>query len=141
MRDQGIEAVALLQGGVYVIGLVGVLAAAGGVAVALMLKGRRKSPSEKERERRLMVNTVGRICDGSLVEITDYRDASGRLVRHLHYSYVVGGVEYAAAQDISALRSLVQQEKCSEGVPTSVKYDPQNPSNSIVICELWSGLR
>ena len=131
----------MLQTSAYLIGVAGMLAAAGGVAVALMLRGRRKSPAEKERERRLKVNTVGRICDGSLVEITDYRDANGRLVRHLHFRYTVAGVEYAAAQDISALRSLVQHEKCSEGVPTSVKYDPQNPSNSIVICELWSGLR
>ena len=125
----------------YMAGLISAAVVAGGVALGLLLKSRGKSAAEKERERRLRVNALGRICDGSIVEVTENRDPGGRPVRHLHYHYSVGGVTYSAAQDISVLRSLVQTEKCSDGMPASVKYDPQNPSNSIVICELWSGLR
>lgn len=124
--------------------MVGVLtaaAAASAAALALFLRSRRKTPAERERQRRLKVNALGRICDASIVEVRDHYDDTGRPVRHIHYLYTVGGVTYNAAQDISALRSLVQSNRVLEGSPTSVKYDPHNPSNSIVICELWSGLR
>ena len=128
------------SGALYMAGLISV-AVAGGVALGLVLKRRRKSAAEKERERRLRVNAIGRICDGTIVELADSRDSAGKLVRHLHYHYSVAGATYSAAQDISLLRGLAPTDKCSEGVPASVKYDQQNPSNSIVICELWSGLR
>ncbi len=116
-------------------------AAAAGAALTLFFKSRRKSAAEKERERRLKINAIGRICDASILEVTDSRGPGGKLALHLHYYYSVNGVTYTAAQDISALRALVETDKCSEGVPASIKYDAQNPSNSIILCELWSGLR
>lgn len=122
-----------------ILALVTASIAAGGVALGLSLR-RRQSAAERERARRLRVNAIGRICDGSIVEVTERMDG-GSPVRLLHFSYSVGGVTYSAAQDISTLRHVVHIENCSEGVPASVKYDPQNPSNSIVVCELWSGLR
>src|ERR1035438_8335018 len=30
---------------------------------------------------------------------------------------------------------------CRLGLPTSVKYDPHNPGNSLVVSESWMGLR
>ena len=99
----------------------------------------RKSPAERERERRLRINAIGRICDGTIVEVTEL-EQSGRRLRLLRYDYSVAGVTYSAAQDISALRHMAEAEKFSEGLLASVKYDPQNPLDSIVVCELWTGL-
>ena len=111
---------------------------AGGLALGLSLRSR-KSPAERERERRLRINAIGRICDGTIVDVTEV-EQSGRRIRLLHYDYSVAGVTYSAAQDISAVRHMAEAEKFSEGLLASVKYDPQNPLDSIVVCELWTGL-
>jgi hypothetical protein len=50
-------------------------------------------------------------------------------------------VTYHTAQDITGLESQVKIERLVTGYPTSVKYDPANPSDSIVVADDWSGLR
>jgi hypothetical protein len=91
----------------------------------------RISPDEKERRRRLMLLSAGKMGDANLVDIQE-----GLLV----YSYAVGGVEYTASQDVSSLKSFVPGDVASLG-SICVKYDPRNPANSIVLAEEWSGLR
>lgn len=113
--------------------LVSLAAVAG---LLLWLRSRRKSPEELERLRRLAVHERGRLADGELLDGPEAPPA-GHLV---YYTYRASGVEYTAAQDISALGSFVQPAQCRPGSITSVKYDPKVPSNSIVICEEWSGL-
>ncbi len=105
-------------------------------AVAVMLRRARKSPEEKERERRLQLNVKGRITDASLLRLLD---REGR--RLVFYQYSVARVTYQASQDITTLLPLVRLDGACEGLPASVKYDPLNPSDSIVVCEAWSGLR
>ena len=110
------------------------------VALALWIRGRRKSAAERERERRLAINASGRITDGILVEgeitANDELTTSGLLF----YRYNAKGLEYSAAQDISALVHLTPPRSCLPGVPVQVKYHPQRPSDSISLCEQWSGL-
>jgi hypothetical protein len=110
------------------------------VGLALWIRGRRKSAAERERERRLAVNAKGRITDGILVEaevvVNDEQTTSGLLF----YRYNAKGLEYSAAQDISGLVHLTPPESCQPGVPVQVKYHPQRPSDSIILCEQWSGL-
>ena len=55
------------------------------------------------------------------------------------YEYSVSQVTYNAGQDLSTLPDIRLEPPC-EGLPARVKYDPQNPSDSIVVCEKWSGL-
>jgi hypothetical protein len=50
-------------------------------------------------------------------------------------------VEYTACQDLADLQSLLPSDRWSAIGPASIKYDPRNPANSIVLCEEWSGLR
>jgi len=101
-------------------------------AVYLLLRWRRK-PKDKEKRRRLMVNQFGRIGDAT---ITDMQGDT------LFYSYSVAGVTYTASQDIAALRDQMPVEvERLIGRAASLKYTPQNPANSILICEDWSGLR
>ena len=103
-------------------------------------KSRRLDPAEAERQRRLHINRVGRIVEGRVVELKD-EVADGQAPAYLLvYKYEVRGVEYQAAQDISFFRHRVDFKRLAAGQPTSVKYDPQNPTNSIVLCEDWSGL-
>ena len=59
----------------------------------------------------------------------------------LYYSYTVRRIEYAAAQDISAVRDRLPADPWVLIGSATVKYSPRNPANSIVVCEEWSGLR
>ncbi len=106
---------------------------------AVIILRRRKSPAEIERERRNLLNARGRLAEGALVQSMT-RD--GR--RLVLFQYSVGQVSYSAAQDISDIGGLGKTltfDGVCEGLPTRVKYDPQNPGNSIVVCESWNGLK
>jgi hypothetical protein len=90
----------------------------------------RVTPEERERARRAWLVSIGKMGDAVLVEVRD---------DHLFYSYFVRGVEYTASQDVSLLTGKVPADL--SGVRAlSVKYDPRNPANSIVVAEEWSGL-
>jgi hypothetical protein len=102
------------------------------VGVFIVLRMRRK-PKDKEKRRRLEVNLNGRLGDATILEITG--DA-------IFYEYSVRGITYTAAQDISKLRELIPGDpQRLIGLPASLKYAYQNPANSILLCEEWSGLR
>ena len=114
-----------------------------GTAALLLLLGlvwrwRRERPdaAELERRRRVHVHRVGRIADGRIVEVLDEAAQTGYM---LVYNYRVRGVEYQAAQDVAALRARLDLRRLAAGQPARVKYDPQNPTNSIVLAEEWSG--
>ena len=110
------------------------------MATAVGLRFRKKkSAAERERERRLAVNAIGRLTEGLLTE-SDSPAADSPGSHLLFYRYRAAGVEYSAAQDITSLRHVIPAGSCVPGRNATVKYDPHNPSNSILVCELWSGL-
>src|SRR6266567_3781379 len=43
--------------------------------------------------------------------------------------------------DVQELAAASNHHSCRLGLHTSVKYDPQNPGNSLVVSENWMGLR
>ena len=92
----------------------------------------RPTPAELERRRRAALHSRGKMGDATLLE---YRE------NVVFYSYAVRGVEYTASQDLSDLKPLLPADLWSAIGPASVKYDPRNPANSMVLCERWSGLR
>jgi hypothetical protein len=117
-----------------------------------------ENPEETERRRRLHLNQIGRIAEGQVVELVEHpaeprvtnkgifssrARPSGILgIRHfVSYSYAISGVTYHTAQDVTGLQSQVHFEKLVAGQPASVKYDPSNPSDSILVADDWSGLR
>lgn len=104
-----------------------------------MRRWRRKSPDEIERLRRLGVNECGRIGFGRIVELADPL-TDGPAGPILLYDYEVAGVTYEAAQDLSALPEIAAAAPFLPGQTTSVKYDPKQPTNSILACEVWSGI-
>ncbi|MGB7437034.1 MAG: DUF3592 domain-containing protein [Candidatus Acidiferrum sp.] len=114
-------------------------------------------PREAERKRRLHLNLVGRIAEGQVVDLNEEpvppEPQRGLLAhrarpivetrpRHMvSYSYSISGVTYHTAQDITGLESQVSFERLMAGQQASVKYDPSNPSDSILVADDWSGLR
>jgi hypothetical protein len=121
--------------------------AAGSVALialgaAFINRKSRKSPDQKERERRTRISVGGRITDGTVIDVHEVEPTPEHPESQLVvYQYDVAGVSYECSQDVTWLRHLVDLHSCRLGLPTSVKYDPQNPGNSIVIAEDWTGLR
>ena len=120
---------------------------------------RPRDPREVERRRRAYLNQVGRIVEGHIMEITETPPrettsaSSSRLRRKTDvptdgdgkrslvvYSYSIRGVTYETAQDVTGMEERACLEKIVAGQPASVKYDPANPSNSILIADDWSGL-
>jgi hypothetical protein len=58
----------------------------------------------------------------------------------LHYRYDIAGVTYECAQDLIYLKDSIAVDPSVLGMPASVRYDPKNPANSIIVAETWSGL-
>ena len=105
-----------------------------GLSGLVLWVARRKAltPEKREHRRRLAVNLAGRIGDALVTEATE--DA-------LYYTYSVRGVQYAASQDISALRDRLPASPERLIGMAGMKYATRNPANSILICEEWTGLR
>lgn len=110
---------------------------AGAWLIIRVRRWRRKSPGEIERQRRWGLNRHGRITAGHILEVVE-PDRSRKLIL---FQYEVAGVSYEAAQDISALPGLASNTHGLAGQAASVKYDPKQPTNSIVACEDWSGIK
>ena len=114
----------------------------GAAAVAYaLLRRKTKTPEELERQRRAWLNGVGRITDGTVIDVQEIVPDNHHPATMLIYKYDVAGVSYEASQDVTYLRQWINLHSCRLGLPTSVKYDPHNPGNSMVISEGWIGLR
>jgi hypothetical protein len=123
--------------------LYSIVLAAIAMAVVLyaLLRRKSKNADDVERERRTWLNTVGRITDGTVIDVQEITTAVNRPATMLIYQYDVAGVSYEASQDVTYLRQWINLHSCRLGLPTSVKYDSRNPGNSMVIAEGWMGLR
>jgi len=118
------------------------LGAAGLAAASYALFWRKsKTPEDVERHRRTWLNEIGRITDGTVIDVQEITPNAHRAATMLIYKYDVAGVSYEASQDVTYLRQWINLHSCRLGLPTSVKYDPHNPGNSMVIAEGWMGLR
>ncbi len=99
------------------------------IFIALRVRG---SPEKREQRRRLAVHRLGRLGDALITEATGDT---------LYYSYSIRGVQYTASQDITSLRERLPAEPERLIGVASLKYSPNNPANSILVCEEWSGIR
>ena len=120
------------------------LVAAGGVALLgayALLRRKPKTPTNRARARKWLEGT-GRITDGTVIDVQELAEASNyHAAIMLIYKYDVAGVSYECSQDVTYLRHWINLHSCRLGLHTSVKYDPQNPGNSLVVSENWMGLR
>lgn len=112
--------------------IIGAVSSAGlALAAVVIICKRRLTPVEKERRRRAVLNRGRRTVEGFVTE------SAADLI---HYQYELRGVTYFASQDVSALHACLPADPTRLIGAVSVKYDPKNPANSIVLCEDWSGL-
>jgi hypothetical protein len=128
------------------------------VGIIFWLRRKPEDESEIERQRRAYLNRVGRIVEGQVLEVVNFQGDSqqarnsGRFSKRtatglangkqklLYYTYSISGVTYETAQDITGLEEQAHLGRVIAGQPASVKYDPSNPSNSILLADDWSGL-
>ncbi|MGC2721431.1 MAG: DUF3592 domain-containing protein [Candidatus Acidiferrales bacterium] len=128
------------------------------VTLAFWLRRKPQDSLDRERERCAYLNRVGRIVEGQIIEVADHAppaseagaakkfqkratSAHGNGTRKLlYYSYSISGVTYETAQDVTGLEIRAQLSRVAAGQTASVKYDPANPSNSILVADDWSGL-
>jgi len=112
------------------------------LATYALLRRKPKTVDQLERERRVWLDGVGRITDGTVIDVQELEPQNGRGPSTLLlYKYDVAGVAYECSQDVTYLRQWINLHSCRLGLHTSVKYDPQNPGNSLVVSENWMGLR
>jgi hypothetical protein len=144
---------------IVAIGAVLVVATAAAILHSFFKKP--EDPEDEERRRRFQLNQVGRIVEGLVVEVVETPapppppHSSGMFSRHteattqvaegsvrrlVRYSYSISGITYETAQDVTGLEERLCLERIAAGQPASVKYDPSNPSNSILVADDWSGI-
>jgi hypothetical protein len=121
--------------------LTGAVVIAAASSVLWRLGGRKKTPEQREALRRQRVSELGRITDGTVLDVQEYESEPGHLLQLILYTYDIAGVSYECAQDVTHLHQYLDLHNCRIGVTTSVKYDPHSPGNSIVVSENWCGLR
>jgi hypothetical protein len=114
-----------------------------GLTAGTVLYLRRKKPTEEEieRARRKILAQSGRLIDGMLLDVREITIDDGRPLTMLEYSYRSAGVDYECSQDITTLLTVADVAQMRAGFPCTVRYQPGNPQNSIVLAESWSGLR
>ena len=112
------------------------------VGYAFLSRKPKRSSDAVEFHRRTELARGGRIIDGTVIDVHELEDTpTQRQMILLVYTYDVAGVSYEASQDVTHLRQFIDLYSCRLGLLASVKYDPHNPGDSIVISETWSGLR
>jgi hypothetical protein len=97
--------------------------------------------------RRLFLARSGRLVDGMMLDVCEVdcpaisKKEIDRTLTMLLFSYRIGGVDYESSQDITEMSGVIDATQVRAGFPCSVRYQPGNPQNSIVVAEEWSGLR
>src|ERR1700674_3685008 len=92
----------------------------------------RQTVAQREQRGRITINRSGRMGDATIINVRDCV---------LFYSYEVRGVAYTTSQDASEFKQTLPAETSHLIGPVGIKYCPNNPANSIILCEEWSGVR
>jgi hypothetical protein len=128
------------------------------ITIIFWLLRKPEDAAEVERQRRAYLNRVGRIVEGQVLEVVNHPGGATDAKRPgvfgkrsagvpngaqklLYYTYSISGVTYETAQDITGLEEQAHLSSVIAGQHASVKYDPSNPSNSILLADDWSGLQ
>jgi len=136
---------------------VGAAAAMVGGYFVYKLFVRLESEDDVERRRRLRVNQIGRICEGQITELLELPPSPTRRSglfgifggngktpnptrKLVCYAYSISGVTYETSQDVTLLQDRVVVSELVAGQHASIKYNPSNPSDSILVADDWSGL-
>lgn len=130
-------------------------AALAAVAAFSLLRFRNRDPERIERRRCERVERIGRLGQCEILEILPADSPTSPAASHawlnwlipaktsrprgdlIVYRYMISGVTYETAQDLGG--SAEQIRLPLPGQIASVKYDPANPSNSVLMVGSWLG--
>jgi hypothetical protein len=88
---------------------------------------RRKKEDETSRVARLL--QTGRIVEGTVIDVAT--DSEGKVIQ-VFYCYHVSSVEYESSQAIGS-EQQINKTRYIPGGQALVRYDPRQPTNSIVV--------
>lgn len=88
---------------------------------------RRKQEDESSRIARLA--RTGRMADGKILDTAT--DSTGKILQ-VHYTYMLAGVQYESSQELTPQQQQ-NPERYAPGSQITVRYDPRQPANSIVV--------
>lgn len=133
------------------------LAALAAVGAGLLIRRLcRRDPDQAERRRRERVGRIGRLTQCEIVDILEGEPDRPPATRGFRlaslfpaspapepaprrslvvYRYTISGVDYETTQDVP--ESSVGDWLPVPGQVASIKYDPANPSNSILMSRSW----
>jgi hypothetical protein len=90
----------------------------------------RRKKIDPEVARRARLLRTGRIAEGTIVDIGE-ETASGAFT-HIFYRYNISGVDYESSQTLNPEQQQRQTEY-APGARITVRYDPHQPGNSVVV--------
>src|SRR3989442_12369333 len=97
------------------------IAAAAAASTAVYLRRHRKTDAERERERRQLINRIGRITDGTITDVQEFtpdgHSPDEGKIQLIIYSYDVAGVSYEASQEVSHLGQHIDLHAAQLGLP------------------------
>src|SRR5262245_30060407 len=77
-----------------------------------MLRRKPARPEDLERERRAWLERVGRITDGTVIDVQEIPRGEDKQSILLIFHYDVAGVSYEASQDVTYLRHFINLHSC-----------------------------
>lgn len=103
----------------------------------------RRKPADTEADRRARLLQTGRITDGFVTDIgaddTDaasYVDPAADLAAEpdvIYFIYNVSGVDYRSSQTLTPEQLRRSTTAYAPGATITVRYDPRQPANAIVV--------
>jgi hypothetical protein len=89
----------------------------------------KRKEKDTEAARRALLLRTGRIGEGTIldVSVTDSNE-----ITQVFYTYNVNGVEYESSQTLDAAQ-LQRPSDYYPGAPITVRYNPRQPANSVVV--------
>ncbi len=89
----------------------------------------RRGKTDPEAARRARLLAAGRIADGTVFDVGT--DEAGDIT-HVFYHYEISGVEYESSQTLDDSQRR-RQIDYAPGATITVRYDPHQPANSVVV--------
>jgi hypothetical protein len=103
------------------------------VATAVWLAVRRReTPESLERKRLAALRASGRLGDALVTDVNE---------NELFYTYTMRGIQYSTSQNVSLFRDRLPENLEVLIGSQGMKYSTKNPTDSMLICQEWSGLR
>src|SRR5207253_11250462 len=81
------------------------------LGIHFLLRRKPQTADDLERERRQWLDQIGRITDGTVIDVQEM-DSRQKPATLLIYQYDVAGVSYEASQDVTYLRQWINLHSC-----------------------------